>query len=341
MRLANKSLEELEDLEEELNEMEEELGFANHYQRIELYEEMQKKLLKLVREQNDEFSKTSLEYVTRKLIFNLIQYGAYLKMEYQKDDYAAIHCLEKALKYDAGNPIAAYRLGFLSYKYNDYVKALKYFQIALENQQYYKQTQYHLNTQQQVNAHLYLTNSALYIATDTYEQMNKLPNRNNEEVPNQDFSPLFRSLMENEKYLRQNGFYKINKTGISTCSKQECGTFISNPPFNTIILYFNDRNIVVVYEDEEVQLTFDQANMLRYFLLNSHEDSPTTRIAFSIVENIKPNTYMQSVNRLRNKLTAKGFPAFLHQTKFHNETAYYFDGSVLFTILYRVDDEIE
>jgi hypothetical protein len=186
-----------------------------------------------------------------------------------------------------------------------------------------------------------LTNSALYIATDSYEQMNKLLHNQQLQVPNQDFSPLFKSLIENEQYLRKNAFYKVSEFGTSTCSKQECENLTSNPPYNTVVLYFNDRNIIAVYEDGEVILSHDEGVMLRHFLLKSSEEEPATRVAFSIVENIKPNTFTLSFNRLLKKLLAKGFPPFLHLKRFQNEPACYFDKSVLFYIMYRVDDEID
>src|SRR5688572_23876156 len=118
MSLRQKTLEELEDLEQELFDQEAEHGSPNYSMKIHLYEEMYRRLEQLVRQKKDEYSGT----------------------------------------------FAPYRLGFLSYKHQKYSKAIQYFQTALENQKYSQHKQYQLNSQQEVNAHLYLTNSALHIA---------------------------------------------------------------------------------------------------------------------------------------------------------------------------------
>jgi tetratricopeptide (TPR) repeat protein len=308
--------------------------------KINIYEEMYRRLQQLVRQKKDEYNST-LEYVKKKLLYCLIHYGTYLKTEYQKDDRLAAKCLAEALKYDSENPIAAYRLGFLAYKHKNYYKSIQYFQKAIENLKYYENNQYQLNSQQQVNAHLYLTNSALHIAKASYEKMNQLPAAKNSEIPNHEFSPLFRSLLENDQYLQSHAFYKISKAQKTTCSKEDCDELISSLPFETIILYFSDRNITAFFEGKEVSLTPDQGNTLSYLLIKTSEDRPATRHSFSVVAEIERNTYIQAVNRLRNRLRNAGFPPIIQTTRFQEETAYYFDGSHSFYVLYRVDEEIE
>ncbi|WP_045515806.1 hypothetical protein [Neobacillus niacini] len=340
MSLREKTIEELEEIEEELNEQEEEHGYSNYSMKIELYKEMYRKLSQLVRQNNEDYQ-SSLDYVKRKLIYCLIHYGTYLKTEYQKDDYLARSCLEESLKYDKRNPLASYRLGFLSYKFNEYTKAIQYFQNALDNEQYHKQHLYQLNEQQQLNAHLYLSNCALHIAKETYEKINQLPLAKTQEIPKQELSPLFSSLIENEQYLLRHAFYKVNKAGTTTCSKAECEKLISNPPRDTFLLYFSDRTIIAVFNGEEALLTQDQGYMLSYFLLNSSEAVPATRHDFSVVDTIIPNTYTTNVSRLRRKLTEQGFPPMIQTKRYDNETGYYCNGTYPFYIMYRSDEEIE
>ncbi|MEH7494973.1 hypothetical protein [Neobacillus niacini] len=340
MSLRDKTIEELEEIEEELNERDDEHGYSNFSMKIDVYKEMYRKLSLLVRQHNEDVQ-SSLDYVKRKLIYCLIHYGTYLKTEYQKDDYLATRCLEEVLKYDKTNPLAAYRLGFLSYKFNDYTKAIQYFQNALENDQYHKQHLYHLNEQQLLNAHLYLTNCALHIAKETYEKMIELPLAKTQEIPKQELSPLFRSLIDNEKYLLEHAFYKLNNVERTTCSKAECQRLISRPPHDTLLVYFGDRTIVTVFNGEEATLTQDQGNMLSYFLLNSSEAVPATRHDFSVVDTIIPNTYITNVSRLRRKLLRQGIPSMIQTKRYQNETGYYYDGSYPFYIMYRSDEEIE
>ncbi|WP_156351153.1 tetratricopeptide repeat protein [Neobacillus vireti] len=337
MRLREKTLEELEDWEEELNDREQESGHPNYATKIELFREMVRRFQQLVRQNKDDYSH-ELEYVKWKLIYSLIHYGTYLKTVYQKDDHLAAKCLEEALKYDRTNPIAAYRLGFLSYKKRNYSEAIQYFELTLTNHKYYEKHQYQLDDQQVIHAHIYLTNSALKIAKEAYEKMNQLPQSANQNIPIHEFSSLFLNLQENEQYLQRNAFYQLTGDEKTTCSKEECERLIDSEPSNTIILYFSDRNITAFFEGEDVSLSADQGIMLQYFLLKSSEDHPATRNAFSDVETIKQNTFVQKVNRLKNKLREKGLPPMIQTKRYQGETAYYFDGSCEFYIMYRVDD---
>ncbi|WHY69574.1 hypothetical protein [Neobacillus sp. SuZ13] len=337
MHLRNKTLEELEDLEEELTSQEAEQGTPNFLMRINLYKEMVRCLDLLIRKKKEDYQ-SSLEYVKRKLIFQLIEYGSYLKMVDQKDDHLAIKCLKDALKYDPNNPIAAYRLGFLSYKYKRYSESLTYFEISLENHKYDSNGQYKLNSQQLVNA--YLTTSALHIANQSYERMNKLPSTGTVEFPNNEFSSLLKNILDNEQFLQRHAFNKVNRKGRLTCSKIECEKMFNFPPPDTIVLFFNDRTINIAFEGEEAELSPDQGYLLRHFLLKSSEDHPTTRNSFSNVE-IRPNTYTQNITRLKNKLTQKGFPPIIENTRYRNETAYYYNHAYPFYVMYRVDEEIE
>ncbi|MBO0960061.1 hypothetical protein J1P26_10030 [Neobacillus sp. MM2021_6] len=340
MHYREKTIEELEDLEQKLHDQEDNNGHSNYAAKIGLYKEMVRRLQPLVRKNNKEYSHT-LNYVKKKLIYNLIHYGTYLKTEYQKDDHLAAKCLEEALKYDDTNMIAAYRLGFLSYKKLQYSQAIHYFEQALTNQKYHKDHPYQLNNQQVIHAHLYLTNSAFKIAEATYAEMKLLPVAENQKIPIPEISSFFINMEENEDYLQRHAFYQVSNEGKTTCSKVECEELIQSQPANTIIIYYSDRTITAFFEGEEASLTQEQANMLRYFLIKSSEDHPVTRNAFSVVETIKQNTFIQSVNRLKHRLINCGFPP-LFQTKRHQgETAYYFTGSCRFYLMYRVDEEIE
>jgi hypothetical protein len=338
--MRSRTLEELEDIEQNLLDEEEETGQRNYSMRIELYKEMYNRLKPLARRNYDVY-KNYLENVQQVLVYDLIHYGTYLKTEYQKDDHLAASCLEDALKYDKHNPIAAYRLGFLSYKQKNYSSALLYFENALRFQRYDSNHKYQLNGQQQVNAHLYLTNSALYIAQESAKKLNQLSAKENLEISYDDIDPLYTKIFETEKYLQRNAFYNITKIDKTKCSKKACEKLVESQLPKTMILYFNDRTIVAVYEDKEAVLTGDQGNMLKQFILNSTEESPLTRAAFSITHNINLNTYIQSARRLRNKLIENGFPPMIQTTRYQDETAYYFEESYSYHVLYRVDEEIE
>jgi hypothetical protein len=105
-KMRSRTLEELEDIEQNLLDEEEETGQRNYSMRIELYKEMYNKLKPLARKQNDVY-KSYLENVQQSLVYDLIHYGTYLKTEYQKDDHLAATCLEDALNYENNSSLSA------------------------------------------------------------------------------------------------------------------------------------------------------------------------------------------------------------------------------------------
>ena len=115
MNFRNKTMEELEEIEQELlDKDEEEEKYGYYYNFVSLYEEMHQQLIRLSRGNREEY-RVKRSYLERKLVRYLIIYGSYLKMTYRRDDQHAVYHLRQALGYDPENPIAHYRLGFLSF----------------------------------------------------------------------------------------------------------------------------------------------------------------------------------------------------------------------------------
>ncbi|MFK2825334.1 tetratricopeptide repeat protein [Bacillus sp. B190/17] len=345
MRLRDMTMEELEELEQTLHDQEEEGNYSLYSQKIAVYEEMHHKLKKRAQEKNEDQS--YLEYVTKKLVFYLIHYGTYLKMQYEKDETAAVRCLKKALTYDRRNPIAAYRLGFLSYKRKDYTKALIYFQEAINHQNRYEEARYQLNETQLVHAHLYLTNSALHIAKHTYERMDELPRNSRQELPNYQFSTLYESLAKNERYLEKHAFYKISQEEKTTCAKEECEELMTHEPENTIVLYFNDRTINLLFNEDQANISQERGDILRYLLLNTSKDSPATRntlknffLQLNAREEVNIENFRQKIRRIRHDMRECRIPDVIQTTNYAGETAYYFDQSLPYIVMYRVDEEM-
>ncbi|WP_110114057.1 hypothetical protein [Bacillus sp. CGMCC 1.16541] len=347
-QLRKMTLDELEELEQELHDKEDDIEYSLYPQKIDVYKEMHKRLQKSVKENKEE--EFYLEYIKKQLLICLIHYGTYLKMKYIKDDRMAMSCLEEALKYDRRNPIAAYRIGFLFYKQAKYYNALNYFQMAISNQTYDESRKdYLLNQQQVINAHLYLTNSALYIAANTQDDLDAMKHPNQQELPNYEFSSLYRSLKENETYLEKNAFYKVSQDGKVMCSKQECEEFVhENELTNTLLLYFNDRDIKLYFRGYYYQISPDHAGILRYLLTSTSQHSPGTRMKMSSYfrdchVNGEPSrdTFKQAISRLRRRLKSLKIPEIIQTTNHHGELAYYFDGTLSYYVMYRVDETIE
>ncbi|MEK3820299.1 hypothetical protein MKY20_14630 [Cytobacillus sp. FSL W8-0315] len=174
MRLRDLTLEELEDLEQELHENGEQSNFGYYAKLINVYEEMYKRIIPLVRKDRAMYFH-SLQYTKKLLVSYLVKYGTYLKMNQIKDDKIAVASLKKALSYEKNIPIAYYRLGFLAYKQGEYSQAVRYFQGALNYHKLGDHPSFSINQQQEFHAHMYLANSALYVASSTYEAMEDIP----------------------------------------------------------------------------------------------------------------------------------------------------------------------
>ncbi|MBW7652126.1 tetratricopeptide repeat protein [Anoxybacillus sp. ST4] len=311
-----------------------------YYEIVDVYEKMVRYLSRCSAEEKEEHG---FEYVKKQLVSYLIHYGTYLKTQLKKDEHMAKTAFQKALRYDSENPIAHYRLGFLAYKAKEYAKAQRYFEKALEYQKTYSNPEFCLNERQLYYAHLYLANSALFMAEKTYRSLEKFPDYINDQGAPAELSFLHEWLQRNENILTMQAFTKWTPAGKAYCSKEECEEIMMDPPKNTVVLYFSDRENIVAYGDKEVRLPRDPAEMLCYFLLKTNENRPATKydveVFFRRRENdeIRTNTFIQKVRRLRERLSRVRVPDMIDSCQFRGETAYYYNGVVDYIIMYRSD----
>ncbi|MGJ7034661.1 tetratricopeptide repeat protein [Anoxybacillus eryuanensis] len=341
-RLSQMTIDELYDREEQLLE-ELNSGEAKdwiYHEIVDVYENMYRYLSRCSAEEQEEHG---FEYVKKRLVTYLIRYGTYLKTQLMKDDYMAKKAFEDALRYDKTNPIAHYRLGFLAYKKKEYATAQRYFEKALEYQKTYSNPEFCLNEQQLYYAHLYSANSALFMAEKTYRSLEKFPDYiNDQRVPAQ-LSSLHTLLQQSENILAMRAFTKQTRNGKAYCSKEECEQLMMNNPLNTVVVYFSDRENVVAYHGREVCLPCDPAEMLCYFLVKTNETRPATKHDVAMFfqprqdGEISTNTFVQKVRRLRERLSRIQVPDIIESCQFRDETAYYYNGSVDYIIMYRSD----
>lgn len=334
---------------EELIDREEEFRLSNHEENSGLWREkiaVLDELFRKIKSDKDSEYIHSLENIKKQLIYNLVHYGTYLKMETQKDDFAAKRTLTKALNYDRTNPVARYRLGFIAYKEKNYMESTLHFQAALQPQSKISHAEYNLTPQQIYNATLYLSNSALYIAKEAQESLEKIDGDVNKAgVANVEMSPLYEIIANNEEYLHHHAFTMTSQEGEKLCSKEECEIVIDSNLPDTLILYFSDREHTIFYNGGEASLSINQAEMLRYFMLHSSEESPTAKNPFYDLFNpvndhgeFKPTAFRKAVNRLKEKLGNAGVPESSVINKRHqNETAYYYNQTIPFLLMYRID----
>lgn len=342
MRLKNKSIEELLDLEEELQDVKDSEDGGDFTALIAVYESLYKKISE---DKNSEYA-PSLADIKKRLITSLVYYGTYLKTVYQKDDTASEMCLKKALKYDRNLPIVYYRLGFLHYKSEKYTSALLHFQNANRFQQAKTNEAYRMTDQQSYNCHLYLANCGLFIAVDAKESLDDLEvdsNVNSEAIPKYEISPFYGLINENDAYLEKHAFLMTTNKESKYCSLEACNN--AKVLKDTIILDFTTRTNLLIFNDEEVTLSKNQAEMLRYFLINSREQRPILKndlrdlfAKFDLNGDVRTNSYIQAVKRLRSKIAQVTFKNVIDSEIGHRETAYYYNEDTPFIIMHR-DDE--
>lgn len=339
------TLEELEDQDRQLHLHSDEIEESRLYQqKIELYKAMYYKVRQLVKRKQEDQS--YLDSITERLVFNLVHYGTYLKMADQKVEQIAIPSLEEALKYDPYNSIAAYRLGFLYYKSDNFIKSVRYFQKAITSQRFNKNNKMALTDRQKLNAQLYLTNSALHIAKESQENLTNLPIEQIEELPGYEFSSLFDSIRANDTYLSNHAFYMETGHGRTTCSKQHCDDLAMDNPQDTIVLYFGDIETSLNFNGRAITLSKRLSDVLRFLLKRSSSDAPATgndiKECFGDLnfdEEVQWPAYRQSVSRLRHAIKNCGIPDIIEISG--GKKAYYFNDSVSYIILCRVDNETE
>lgn len=340
MRLMNKSIEELLDLEEELKESKsEEDGTISRL--ISVYETLYRKISS---NENHEYG-ASLNKIKVQLIHCLVQYGTYLKTVSQKDDDAAERNLRKATRYEKNLPIAYYRLGFLQYKKENYSNALQYFQAAIHSQKTCTDTKYLLSSQQLYNCHLYLANCGLFIAKEAQETLSTLKlEANVEEIPKYITSPYYQLISDNEDYLERHSYQMTTLDGARYGTKDHCEDILEKK--DTLILDLTGRQNLIVFNKKETSLSKNQTEMLRYFLLKSNRQKPLTKNDFYDLfaganhsGEIPTNTYIQNVTRLRGKLTSIGLsPSVIENMSGVGETAYYYNQLYPFVIMNRSDE---
>lgn len=348
MSMNDKTVEELLDQEEELLVAVEAEKDGAVSALISVYQALYRKVS---RDKESEYA-PSLDYFKRRLIFYLIKHGTYLKTVYKKDDHAAETSLKKAVTYDSHLPIAYYRLGFIQYKREDYSLALQYFQNAIHYQESPYRTEYRLNDQQMYNCHLYLSNCGLFIAKHAKEDLEKMDLEINQEaVPDYIVSPLYQLIDENNQNLAANAYRIISQKEDRPCSEEECLDALDLK--NTIIMDFTKREHLVRFNGERCDLSINEAEMLRLFLIKSNENSPINK--YDVRElykrendngDIPTNTFIQKVRRLRGKLdhtfglghVIKNKPA---KPDSGQQTAYYYDQIYDYAIMLRSDELFE
>lgn len=325
VRLRDMTIDELMDEEERLLDLVEEDGRYGYRELIRVYETMIKRYKR---------DRESASFVEKKLIKNLINYGAYLKMGNEKRTRDAIESLQKAVSLHNRLPIAHYRLGFLYSREKDYAEAATHFERAIKLQHNAEET-YRLDERQLYYAHLYEINSCLHQAYETYQKMNSLNLEGRyDPLGSEGMSELYERLLESDTYLANREFVKKTIEGEEGCSKAHCEQLVESLNFGEVILYFNDRVVELFHGERSTTVPFSEADVLRNLIFTPLDGTRLAEIR-QRGEPFSSNTVTKTVGRLRDRLGKVG----LSDAIIYMDKAYIFDSTYTCAVLYRHDEK--
>ncbi|MDN7243914.1 tetratricopeptide repeat protein [Planococcus shenhongbingii] len=333
MRFQGNSLEELEELEQELLGLGETKLGGLSYSKIEVYDAMHSQLEELV--QDDEDYRAYYSYIKKKLVSYLLRYGMHTYTDHLTIYEDTEKVLKKVLSYDSQNPIAAYRLGFLAYRSGIHSEAVMYFQQALNSQTFYIDERFLLNAEQISRAVLYLTNSALHTAIQG-------------EVPSCDiistgYTSLPTQLCYNDGMLNSHAYRIVTPFGAVLCSEEESG---EQQMKDVISLKFNKFGALLTYNGISEQLSPVQANVLRYLLVKTRRGEAATPWSLKdyflfthVITGVPEKTFSSVVAEVKRIMAEMEIPASIKVAE-DEKSGYYFDGSSPFVVIDRVDEEL-
>ncbi len=271
MRYRDISLDELEELEQELhlNDVSD-LQYLN-FTKIEIYDAMLTHLSELCKVDEDYVDYYT--YIKNKLICHLLRYETNINASLANERLHAEQVLKNIQSYDPKNPIASYRLGCLLYLQKKFSEAASYFHYALEFQKDCTNKLFHLNTMQINRAVLYISNCAFHNGCQALVLNSEQEDQ--DALLNASFSNYFAQLSSNEELLKLKAYRKMTMDGVEYTSSKYAEDIMDLSPKNTLMLFFIEDEAELVYNGIKETLTLPQAHVLRKLLLEAHQNTVT------------------------------------------------------------------
>lgn len=337
IKLYDRSISKLIELEDELyNARQDEIPGA-----LRDLVDVQKVLLEKLIDNPDVEHANNLEVFRRKLVTNLVRYGAYLNVENRKDYQVEASSLKLATAYDPSNQVAFYRLGVLAYQAKRFAEAVGYFQNALEPTKVSEGYRFKLTPQQEYNAVHYIRNSGLSTAKAAHISLGKLiGDIKRSELEQSDFSILSDWIDTGDEYLNNHEYVVVSSEGKRYSSETDYHEIIEDVDSNTLIIDFTGKSIELRFNARvtAVSLSALEAELLGELMLFSSEDRPLR--GGQLQEPIFSNTYRQKITRLRNligmlELSAPAIKNKTIRVGASRVTAHYYNQTLPYLLIYR------
>ncbi|HSP22395.1 MAG TPA: hypothetical protein VLQ20_08695 [Planococcus sp. (in: firmicutes)] len=274
MRYRDISLDELEEIEQELYLSGENSRGLLNYTKIEIYDAMHTHLSILCKDDKDYLDYYT--YIKKKLVSHLLRYSSSVHGNTVKERSNAEKVLKRVQSYDQKNPVASYRLGCLMYLQKKFSESIGHFQKALDCQKNYSDKAFLLSTEQISRAVSYLSNCSLHTACQALVISSE---NGRHDEGNLIFSGFFTQLSYNEGVLKSQAYGMTTLDGNRYCSIEECMETCNSSPKDTIMLYFGDTGAELFYNGIKEAVAAPQAHVLRHVLLHAHQPKTVTPIS--------------------------------------------------------------
>lgn len=341
MRYHDISLDELEELEQEIHFQAENTQGDLDYSKIELYDAMHNHLKLLAAEDADYAHYYT--YIQQKLINYLLCYCGQAASNDANKRYAAEQAMKKVLQYDPVNPLAAYRLGGLFHQQHMHAEALCQLQQALDNQSRYPENAYQLNADQVKRALLHMSSSSLHIGSRAFAASSV----SSTALDSADFSEMFTELCRCTDELRNSAYRILSADEHVQCGHAQVVAAIEKDPKDTIILFFNTDGPELIYNGIREKLPAAHAFLLKHLLLHSCAEKPMKPLDAKayfldthVMTGVTGPTFTKAVEGMMQALREIEIPSAICRADAGNQPAYYFNGTSAYMVIGRVDEEL-
>ncbi len=338
MRYRDISLDELEEIEQELHLKEVNDVELLNYTKIEIYDAMLTHLSILCKKDKDYVDYYT--YIKNKLISHLLRYESNIYDSFANERMKAEQVLKNVLSYDQTNPVASYRLGCLFYLQKEFSEAASYFQHALDFQKECSNKLFLLNAKQINRAVLYISNCSLHTAcqalvigtdqVDSEGQMNEL------------FTNFFTQLSSNEGLLKAQAIRKVTLDGVVFKAVEEIAESNELSSKDTLLLYFVEDKAQLYYNGIKEILSSPEAQVLRRLLVEAHKNT-VTRICLKnyfldshVITGASINAIEPVIENIKSVLAELETRISIQET----EGGYQLTGAIEYILMDRVDDQL-
>lgn len=304
---SSSGLERVKDLElrlERMEEVERESKEDSHLQQMKA--QVQNELMNL---------KIKLNLVTDgekdDHIGELMETALYTKGN-SRDPQSALYAYRQIIQLERDNPEAHYRYAFLHYKNRQWVKAIQYFQKALDNQRR-DDSNFPLAQDQVIKARLFIGYCAAQISKEALQDAKELDtgifDLPAEGISIQDLSNQLRTTLENTEFIL------VTPSGKEGISRSTYVKLLAKLDNEALLLSFVDAEPFIQRgDDPRNPITVLESILLKRLLLKSKRSSALSVVELNgfmeetgTINEVSWSTFRRQISRLNNRLRESGF----------------------------------